>query len=213
MPERGWGGKPAPRRWGRGRCGPVPARGRLAGVKIYTRTGDDGTTGLLGPGRVPKHATRVEAYGAVDELNAALGVVRALDRDATLATELTAIQSGLFQLGAELAVSAPAALATLTRVTDDDVTTLEHWIDRLDGALPPLARFVLPGGTPLAAELHRARTVCRRAERRVTALAAAEGVDGRLIRYLNRLADLLFVMARWCNQRDGVEETEWRTRG
>jgi cob(I)alamin adenosyltransferase len=181
-------------------------------VKIYTRTGDDGSTGLLGPGRVPKSAPRVEAYGAVDELNAVLGVARALDTGALLGTELGEIQATLFQLGAELAAREPALLEALERIADDDVTALERWIDRLDAGLSPLASFVLPGGEPLAAQLHVARTVCRRAERRVVALAREESVEPRLVRYLNRLADLLFVMARWCNHRTGAPETEWRGR-
>jgi cob(I)alamin adenosyltransferase len=181
-------------------------------VKIYTRTGDDGRTGLLGPGRVPKHAPRVEAYGAVDELNACLGVARTFDAQGWLTAELDAIQTRLFHLGAELATSSPAMLESLARLTDEDVTTLEGWIDRLEADLAPLTSFVLPGGDPIAAHLHLARTVCRRAERRVVALAAEETVDPRLVRYLNRLADLLFVMARWANHRAGVPETLWRGR-
>jgi len=178
-------------------------------VKIYTRTGDDGTTGLIGPGRVQKNAPRVEAYGEVDELNASLGAARALDGQGWLTEPLSIIQARLFNLGAELATPEAASLAKLARVTDDDVAALEARIDALDRELDPLQRFILPGGTPLAAELHRARTVCRRAERRVVALAAREPVEPRVVRYLNRLADLLFVMARWCNHRAGVAETEW----
>ena len=185
------------------------ARARLSRVKIYTRTGDDGTTGLLGPGRVSKHAPRVEAYGAVDELNASLGAARALDSAKWLEAELGAIQARLFHLGAELATADPRALAKLERVSDDDVRALEGWIDRREQDLAPLKRFILPGGTPLAAELHRARTVCRRAERRLVALAQHEPVEPRLVHYLNRLGDLLFVVARWCNRRAGVEEIEW----
>lgn len=181
-------------------------------MKIYTRTGDDGRTGLLGPGRVPKHAPRVEAYGAVDELNAALGVARGLDASGWLAAELGVIQTRLFPLGAELAASEPARLESLERIGDEDVVALERWIDRLDAELAPLSSFVLPGGAPLAAQLHFARTVCRRAERRVVALAAHEPVAAPVLRYLNRLADLLFVMARWCNQRAGVGETLWKGR-
>jgi len=178
-------------------------------MKIYTRTGDDGTTGLLGATRVPKHDARVEAYGCVDELNASLGVARALDTGELLAAELGALQEALFQVGAELATSDPRMLEKLARVTDADVAALEGVIDRLEADLPPLTRFVLPGGTPLAAQLHFARTVCRRAERRVTALAERESVEPRLVRWLNRLADLLFVMARWANRRAGVAETTW----
>lgn len=179
-------------------------------MKIYTRTGDDGTTGVLGPKRLPKDAPRIEAYGQVDELNAALGVARALDTQGWLESELASIQLLLFHLGAELATTSKEALAKLVRISDEDVATLEQLIDRLDEALPPLANFVLPQGTSLAAQLHVARTVCRRAERAVVALSRQEKLDGRPQRYLNRLADLLFVMARWCNTRAGVAETEWK---
>lgn len=181
-------------------------------MKIYTRTGDDGSTGLLGPGRVPKSAPRVEAYGAVDELNASLGTARTFDPQGWLAAELDAIQTRLFHLGAELATSSPAMLESLARLSDADVTALEQWIDRLETDLPGLTSFVLPGGSALAAHLHLSRTICRRAERRVVALAAGEPVEPRLVRYLNRLADLLFVMARWANHRAGIPETLWRGR-
>jgi cob(I)alamin adenosyltransferase len=179
-------------------------------VKIYTRTGDDGTTGLMGAGRVSKADARVEAYGQVDELNAALGVARARGADTGLAAELGAIQAALFQIGAELAARDAAALAMLTRVGDAEIAELESWIDRLEGDLAPLRHFILPGGAAGAADLHLARTVCRRAERHVVALAAREPIEPRLVRYLNRLADLLFVMARWTNRRAGVSEVEWR---
>jgi len=190
--------------------GPTPI---LARMKIYTRTGDDGRTGVLGPGRVLKSDARVEAYGAVDELNAVLGVVRALDAERWLAAELEALQSLLLQTGAELATTEPAALEKLARVSDADIARMEQWIDRFEADLEPLTRFLLPGGTPLAAQLHVARTVCRRAERRVVALAEAGGADARLIRFLNRVADLLFVLARWCNHRAGVSDTVWRGAG
>jgi len=157
-------------------------------MKIYTRTGDDGTTGLLGPGRVPKSAPRVEAYGAVDELNAILGVV-----------------------GAELATVERTRVSTVPRVSAIEIGTLEAWIDRLEVDLPVLRNFILPGGTPLSAQLHVARTVCRRAERRVVALAAAEDVGIDIVRYLNRLADLLFVMARHANHQAGRADVEWRS--
>jgi cob(I)alamin adenosyltransferase len=179
-------------------------------MKIYTRTGDDGTTGVLGPDRLPKHAPRIEAFGQVDELNATLGVARGLDSQGWLESELASIQWLLFHMGAELATTDSRQLAKLERISDDDVTTLEHLIDRLDEALPPLTAFILPQGSALAAQLHVARTVCRRAERAVVALAEKEKLEPRLVRYLNRLADLLFVMARWCNHRAGVAETEWK---
>ena len=179
-------------------------------MKIYTRTGDDGTTGLLGAGRVPKSSPRVEAYGSVDELNAFLGTVRALDPQGRLAEELAAIQSHLLQLGAELAATTPKATEQLALLGDSDVAALEATIDRLDAELAPLKRFILPGGTVSAAQLHVARAVCRRAERRLVALGEAETVERRLVRYLNRLGDLLFVMARWCNHQAAVKDVEWR---
>ena len=179
-------------------------------MKIYTRTGDDGSTSLLGPGRVLKCDVRVEAYGSVDELNATLGMARTCDAERWLDADLATLQARLFHVGAELAASPPEAMGRLERIDDGDVTTLEGWIDRLEQDLPPLRSFVLPGGTALGAWLHLARTVCRRAERRVVALARQDAVDPRLIRYLNRLADLLFVMARWANHRAGVADVEWR---
>jgi len=180
-------------------------------VKIYTRAGDDGTTGTLGAGRVAKSDPRIEAYGTVDELNAAIGVARAADGDGWLAADLEAIQRQLFQVGAELATTDVAMLAALARVADADVDALEATIDRLEADLSPLTAFVLPGGTTLAALLHVARTVCRRAERRVVALGTTAAIDPRLVHYLNRLGDLLFVMARWANHRAGSADVEWRT--
>jgi len=178
-------------------------------MKIYTRTGDDGTTGLLGASRVPKHDARVEAYGSVDELNAVLGVARSLDEGRLVDAQLERLQEALFQVGAELAATDAKALATLTRVNDDDIAALEAAIDRLEADLPALTRFILPGGSPLAAHLHFARTVCRRAERRVTSLATRDPIEPRLVRWLNRVADLLFVMARWVNLREGRTEATW----
>ena len=181
-------------------------------MKIYTRTGDDGTTGLLGPGRVRKSDPRVEAYGSVDELNAVLGQARAVDSSRWLADDLESIQSRLFTVGAELATLSEALRSELQRLAEDDIAGLERLIDRLEADLPPLTQFILPGGSMLAAQMHLARTVCRRAERRVVALAAESAVDPLIVRYLNRLADLLFVMARWCNHRSGVPEIPWRSK-
>jgi cob(I)alamin adenosyltransferase len=178
-------------------------------VKIYTRTGDDGTTGLLGAARVSKADARIEAYGTVDELNAAIGVSRALDHERWLEAELSAVQSRLFQIGAELAAEDAGALAKLDRIQDADVEALERWIDRLEADLPALQRFILPGGSALGASLHVARTICRRAERRVVALSSARPLEPRIVRYFNRLADALFVLARWCNRKAGAPEHEW----
>ena len=190
---------------------PVAEPPRLAAVKIYTRTGDDGTTGVLGPGRLPKSDPRIEAYGCVDELNAVLGVARAADTAGWLSSELDSIQRGLFHVGAELAATDAALLEKLVRIGDQDVADAEAAIDRLEKDLPALTNFILPAGSPLAAQLHVARTVCRRAERRLVALALVAPVEPRLVRYLNRLADLLFVMARWCNRRAGIADVEWRS--
>ena len=192
---------------------PVGAPPRLAAVKIYTRTGDDGTTGVLGPGRLPKCDARIEAYGSVDELNAALGVARAADHEGWLSAELDAIQRRLFHVGAELAATDAGMIEKLARIGEPDIADTEAVIDRLEGDLLPLTSFVLPAGSPLAAGLHVARTVCRRAERRVVALSLQAPVEPRLVRYLNRLADLLFVMARWCNHRAGIGDVEWRSGG
>ncbi len=179
-------------------------------MKIYTRAGDDGSTGLLGAGRVSKASARVEAYGSADELNAALGAARALDAHGWFEQELALIQAQLFTLGAELATVDARLLSRMPRVAEGDVTRFEQWMDRFDAELKPLKNFILPAGTALAAQLHVARTVCRRAERRTIALSAHEPLEGPLVKYLNRLSDLLFVMARVANRRAGVAEVEWR---
>jgi cob(I)alamin adenosyltransferase len=178
-------------------------------VKIYTRTGDGGDTSLFGGTRVRKDNPRVDAYGEVDELNAWLGFVRAARLDADLDEPLVLIQRDLFALGAQLAdpSDAVSARATKAALGDADVERLERLIDRLEEELPPLRKFILAGGTSTGAALHVARTVCRRAERRITALDPP--VDARLLRYVNRLSDLLFVLARVVNHRGGVPETEW----
>ena len=180
-------------------------------MKIYTRTGDSGETGLLGAGRVRKNVARVEAYGAVDELNACLGMVCAAVTDPGHLDLLASIQRDLFGLGAQLADvrkqrgkdSEKATLAA-ERVTD-----LERWIDRVQEEVPPLTRFILPGGCESGARLHLARTVCRRAERRIVRLAAEEEVPAIILAYMNRLSDLLFVLARLVNHRAGAAETAW----
>ncbi|MBX6377189.1 MAG: cob(I)yrinic acid a,c-diamide adenosyltransferase [Clostridia bacterium] len=181
-------------------------------VRIYTRTGDSGETGLWGGRRVGKDDARVEAYGAVDELNAAIGWARTQGPDPDLDAVLARIQGELFAIGADLAAPRgpgeppPAAVRVVAAA---HVAALEADIDRLDGALPPLNRFILPGGTPLAAALHLCRTVCRRAERRAVALARLEAVNPEVVRYLNRLSDLLFVLARAANHRAGQADVTW----
>ncbi|HEY6361375.1 MAG TPA: cob(I)yrinic acid a,c-diamide adenosyltransferase [Vicinamibacterales bacterium] len=179
-------------------------------MKIYTKTGDAGETSLFDQTRVSKADSRVDAYGEVDEVNACLGAARSAGVDGDMAAALEVIQKQLFALGARLAdpSSRIAGRVTKAAITAEDVQALERTIDRLEAELPPLRRFVLPGGAAAGAQLHVARTVCRRAERRVVGLGAGE-VDPILVVYLNRLSDLLFVMARAVNHRAGVPETEW----
>ncbi len=179
-------------------------------MKIYTKTGDTGETSLFDKTRVRKSDPRVDAYGEVDEVNACLGVARAAGVDEDVAGVIEELQKDLFALGARLAdpSSKIASRVSKAGVTEAHVERLEQTIDRLESALPPLRRFILPGGSPAGAALHQARTVCRRAERRVVALGSGE-VDPAVVVYLNRLSDLLFVMARVVNHRSGVPETEW----
>ncbi len=179
-------------------------------MKIYTRTGDTGETGLLGGTRVSKADPRVGAYGEVDEVNAWLGLVRASALDAGMATMIERIQRDLFAIGARLAdpEGKVANRVEKTAVTDEDVTRLEGWIDQLESEVPVARRFILAGGSPSGASLHVARTICRRAERAVVGLGG-EHVESEILVYLNRLSDLLFVMARVANRRVGAPELEW----
>jgi cob(I)alamin adenosyltransferase len=179
-------------------------------VRIYTKTGDTGETSLFDNTRVSKAHVRVDAYGDVDELNACLGAIRAQLSDDDLSGEIERIQRDLFALGSELADPSKriAARVEKAHVRPDDVKRLEVTIDRLEAELPPLRRFILPGGTLAGSLTHLARTVCRRAERRVVGLGAGV-VDPLLVVYLNRLSDLLFVMARAVNHRAGAAELEW----
>jgi cob(I)alamin adenosyltransferase len=178
-------------------------------VKIYTRTGDAGETSLFDGSRVSKADSRVDAYGDVDELNAWLGLARAARLDADLDHPLVRIQQDLFALGAQLADPGERIAARVVKASlaDADVERLEALIDRLESELPPLRRFVLAGGAPAGAALHVARTVCRRAERKIVSLTPMP--DAVLIKYVNRLSDLLFVLARAVNHRAGVPEIEW----
>jgi cob(I)alamin adenosyltransferase len=178
-------------------------------VKLYTRTGDLGETSLFGRKRVSKADPRVDAYGEVDELNAWLGFVRQSEIDPDVGEALLQIQRDLFALGAQLADPSEKLSERTTKafLADRDVTRLENLIDRLEGELPPLTHFILSGGSPAGAALHLSRTVCRRAERRIVALTPP--VDALLVRYVNRLSDLLFVMARVVNHRSGHPETVW----
>jgi cob(I)alamin adenosyltransferase len=180
-------------------------------TRIYTRTGDKGRTGLIGGRRVSKDHPRVAAYGDVDELNALLGLARAGSRDAPLDSLLHGVQRDLFAIGAQLAdpTSAIGSKRAKAAIGTAAVERLEAAIDARETALPPLTAFVLPGGSELGALLHLARTVCRRAERGVVTLARKRALDPNVVAYLNRLSDLLFVLARHENHRAGKSEDRW----
>ena len=187
-------------------------------VKIYTKKGDNGMTSLASGERVGKDFSRICAYGDVDELNAALGVCRhSADDDKYLGGILKFLQSDLFVLGADLAMplkvgafgQGKSARGGVVRIKSADIKKLEKLIDKIESKLKPLKNFILPDGCEAAAFLHLARTVCRRAERAVAALAKKEKINPETIKYLNRLGDLLFVMARYANMKEGVKEDKW----
>jgi len=179
-------------------------------VKIYTRTGDSGDTALFDGTRVPKSDPRVAAYGDVDELNAWLGLVRAHGVADDVSSMIERIQRDLFALGARLADPGRKIAPRVSKadIGADDAARLEGWIDALEQELPPLRRFILAGGAPAGAALHVARTVCRRAERAMVGLGA-DAIEPDLLTYVNRLSDLLFVMARAVNRRAGAVEADW----
>ena len=180
-------------------------------MKIYTRAGDDGSTGLLGAGRVGKDDPRIDSYGTVDELNAVLGLARSAGRfDEDLDALIARVQDDLFTVGAALADPDPRGKFHHA-VDAGHASRLEADIDRLESELAPLTQFILPGGCPVAAQLHLARTICRRAERLVVHLARQPGVDvpRPVVAYLNRLSDFLFVLARAANRRSGVADIPW----
>lgn len=180
-------------------------------MKIYTRTGDSGETGLLGGQRVRKGALRVEATGAVDELNASLGFASAVLADPEILRLVQEIQRDLFALGARLADvrKEQGRSAEKTAFSETKVTALERTIDRMEAELAPLSAFILPGGCEGGCRLHLARAICRRAERRIVALAEREVVPPVILAYMNRLSDLLFVLGRLVNRRGGVPEVVW----
>lgn len=175
-------------------------------MKIYTRTGDRGETSLFGGARVPKNDPRIESYGTIDELNSHLGVARAAWPDSPIDAQLLAAQRDLFEIGAHLASPGTSRFAgvELSRIEE-----LERGIDAMESELEPLKSFILPGGTPAAAQLHVARTVCRRAERLVVALHDDDPATQSSIAYLNRLSDYLFVAARFANRKAGVDDIPW----
>jgi len=184
-------------------------------MKLYTRSGDDGTTGLFGGGRVGKDHPRVDAYGTVDELNACLGLAAAAcdperATEARFAEIIAEAQSWLFDIGADLATpEGNAQEDRVLRIGDAEVEVVERWIDEVEERNEPMRSFVMPGGSELAARLHLARTVCRRAERRMVALAHTEPVSEGAVRYMNRLSDLLFAMSRLANRDRGVADVPW----
>jgi cob(I)alamin adenosyltransferase len=177
-------------------------------MKIYTRSGDDGSTGLYGGGRVAKCDPRIEACGTVDELNAQLGVVRTLPLPKGFDEVLGILQNQMFDLGAELATPDAAEFGT-DALQAAHVTGVEEWIDHFEAGLAPLRTFILPGGSSAAAGLHLARCICRRAERQMVALAQLATVRETLLRYMNRVGDLLFVLARTANAEVGHSDVEW----
>jgi cob(I)alamin adenosyltransferase len=182
-------------------------------TRVYTRTGDDGTTSLGGRERVAKDSPRIEAYGTVDELNSQIGAAIAAGLGQEIAAELSAVQNDLFHLGSDLCVpEAEKAATPVPRIEARHVEALEKLMDRFTERLAPLANFVLPGGSPGAAQLHVARTVCRRAERLVLALSRREAIGPFALPYLNRLSDALFVLARAENALRGVPDVLWNSR-
>lgn len=180
-------------------------------MKIYTRTGDTGQTALFAAGRVDKDHLRLHAYGTVDELNSVLGLARALGLDSEIDALVGRVQMELFYVGADLATPLDAQATWIVRVDEAMVTALEADIDRLDEQIEPLKNFIVPGGTPGAATLHQARTVCRRAERWVVSLAKEEEIGSTVLHYLNRLSDWLFTTARAANAKAGVGDIAWHS--
>jgi cob(I)alamin adenosyltransferase len=179
-------------------------------TKIVTRTGDDGTTGLAGGKRVSKDSPRIWAVGTVDELSSAIGVARALGTDKELDEHLRQIQNDLFNLGAELATPADKFQTGMPRIEGRQLAVLETLIEEVGKELGPLQEFILPGGNPIGAQLHAARTICRRAERFCVRLGKEEKIGEFVLAYLNRLSDALFMLARWSNKKAGVTETYWK---
>src|SRR5688500_8383134 len=180
-------------------------------TKIYTKTGDDGTTGLFGGARLPKHHIRIEAYGTVDELNSIIGWLMSLVKDQETNQLLQNIQSRLFTVGSNLA-SAPGKNMITPDLVDEDILISQRAIDSMQSQLPELKNFILPGGSQVISAAHIARSVCRRAERRCVALSFDSEVDPMIILYLNRLSDYFFVLARWIGHQEGIEEIKWTAR-
>ncbi|MBW7888485.1 MAG: cob(I)yrinic acid a,c-diamide adenosyltransferase [Bacteroidetes bacterium] len=180
-------------------------------MKIYTKTGDKGETALFGGKRIPKDNIRIESYGTVDELNSVLGIVRSFHVPGDLDEILDDLQNQLFVLGADLATPQENTNSIIPRISQLDIENLEKIIDRIDQQLVPLKAFILPGGNSAASYLHFARTVCRRAERSAVRLSHSEDIGSDVVMYLNRLSDLLFVLARYANAKENTKEIEWKS--
>ena len=178
-------------------------------MKIYTKTGDDGSTGLFGGQRVSKSNLRVDVYGTIDELNSVIGIVIANDPREKMIETLESICSKLFVAGSDIATPIENAKVSIQRISEDDITSLEKLIDEYTSVLPELKHFILPGGSKTSAYLHLARTVCRRAERLAVELSLSENIGDFIIRYLNRLSDFLFTASRYANYLEGVEDKQW----
>lgn len=178
--------------------------------KIYTKTGDKGETSLIGGTRVPKYHQRVEAYGTLDELNSYIGLIRDLINQPELSTELLSIETNLFIIESELATDPNVLiLKTLPKITEEQIKVLEDAIDRINAILRPLQNFILPGGHPVSSHCHIARCICRRAERIIIQLATVEEVDSLALKYINRLSDYLFMLARLILHQNGISEIKW----
>ena len=181
-------------------------------MKIYTKKGDQGSTGLIGGTRVSKGDVRIEAYGTVDELNSYIGLISTLDINLLYVAQLQEIQDRLFTIGSHLAADPEKSKMQLPDLLESDVEKLEHWMDVMDEALPPLTAFILPGGHSISAHTHVARCICRRAERMSVTLDELEGVEALVLTYLNRLSDYLFVLSRKFSLDNGVQEHTWSPR-
>lgn len=181
-------------------------------LKIYTKTGDKGQTGLLGGTRVPKHHIRIEAYGTVDELNSWIGLLRDSIADEYQKGILIETQDRLFTIGSSLASDPQKSKVKIPHLGEDDITLFEKEMDAMDAVLPPMKNFVLPGGHEIVSKCHITRCVCRRAERRVNQLAESEQVDDLVIKYLNRLSDYLFMLSRKLAHDLNAPETPWKPR-
>ena len=181
-------------------------------MKIYTKKGDNGTTGLIGGTRVLKSSLRIEAYGTVDELNSYVGMIRDQKINSTIVDQLLEIQDRLFTIGATLAVDPSKSNMSIPDLYDTDIECLEKWMDEMDTTLPPMKHFVLPGGHQTVSFCHIARCVCRRAERIIVDLNQQEEVSTLVVAYMNRLSDYLFVLGRLLSQELQIEESPWKPR-